>query len=523
MTDSKHNWQTPEFDRWRRLVPLAVWVMVVLTLVLIPLRIIGYGYLPSDDALRHAAKAVSGRSWADILVLNPIYQIDHEFGWNLLLAKIQAVTGAEAETLVIFSVAGLFILAGLAAVSWLRRPEVWLAVLTLSMVWERFPFRLLLGRPFLITLAGLLSVLLLWRRFGTSAPKAWMGATVAGTVAASVFFHGAWYLWALPVSAFFLAGQFRWGGMVGAGAAAGVVLGCVFTGHPLAYPVQAVKLALLCVGAHDNQRSMASELQPLSGDTAAVFLLVGLALLRRLGGLKARPFWRDPVFWLVCLSWTLGLRVSRFWTDWGWPALMVLVAGDLELFLQARLAANTFRRLALAGGLALIAFLTLTTDIDGHWTANLTDRYLSEADDPGVRGWLPEKGGIFYTAEMRLFYRTFYRNPRGHWRYMLGFEPTWMPKEDFAVYQSVLWNYGALQAYDPWIKKMRLPDRLAIGGDPGGAPGIPQLEWKYSVSGVWLGRLPGQHVDSAPADMRAMPNAGVSTNAVPGGSAGKTD
>jgi hypothetical protein len=523
MTDRKHPWQTPELDRWRRLVPLAVWVLVVLTLVLIPLRIIGYGYLPLDDVLRQAAKAVSGRSWAEILVLNPVCQIDPEFGWNWLLAQIHATTGADAETLVIFSVAGLFILAGLAAVSWLRRPEVWLAVLTLSLVWERIPFQFLLGRSYLITLAALLSVLLLWRLFGAAAPKVWMGVVVAGAVAVSVFFHGAWFLWALPVSAFFLAGQFRWGGIVGAGTAAGVVLGCVFTGHPLAYPVQAVKLALLCVGAPEAQRSMAPEMQPMSGDTAAVFLLIGLALLRRLGALKAMPFWRDPVFWLVCLSWTLGLRVSRFWIDWGWPALMVLVAGDLELFLQARLAADAFRRLALAGGLALISYLALTADIDGHWTANLTDRFLSEADDPGIKGWLPEKEGTFYTADVRLFYRTFYRNPRGDWRYLPDFEPTWMPKEDFDVYQNVLWNHGALPAYDPWISKLRLPDRLAIGGAPGGAPGIPLLEWKYSVSGVWLGRLPGQHGDSAPADVRATPNAGVSTNTVPGSPAGKPD
>jgi hypothetical protein len=517
MTDRKHNWHTPEFDRWRRLVPLAVCLVVILTLVLIPLRIIGYGYLPLDDTLRQAAQAVSGRSWSEILVLNPACQIDPEFGWNLLLAKIHVVTGVEAETLVIFSVAGLFILTGLAAVSWLRRPEVWLAVLTLSMVWERLPFQFLLGRSYLITLAGLLTVLLLWRRFGGAAPKVWMGAVVAGAVAASVFFHGAWYLWALPVSAFLLAGQFRWGGMVGGGTAAGVVLGCAFTGHPLAYPVQAVKLSLLCVGGHGAQRAMASELQPLSGDSAAVFLLVGLALLRLLAGLKAMAFWRDPVFWLVCLGWTLGLFGSRFWIDWGWPALLVLVAGDLELFLQTQMAANTFRRLALAGGLALIAFLALTTDIDGHWTANLTDRFLSEADDPGVRGWLPEKGGIFYTTDSRLFYRTFYRNPRGDWRYLPDFEPTWMSKEDFDVYQSVLWNHGALQAYEPWIKKMRLPDRLAVGGAPGGAPGIPQLEWKFSVSGVWLGRLPGQHLDGAPADVRATPNAAVGTNAVTSG------
>ena len=52
------------FEPLRRYVPLAVWVIVILTLLLIPLKIIGYGYIPPDDALRHAGKAVSGKSWS---------------------------------------------------------------------------------------------------------------------------------------------------------------------------------------------------------------------------------------------------------------------------------------------------------------------------------------------------------------------------------------------------------------------------------------------------------------------------
>ena len=38
-----------------------------------------------------------------------------------------------------------------------------------------------------------------------------MAAVMTGLIAASVYFHGTWYLWVLPVAAFFLAGQFRWG------------------------------------------------------------------------------------------------------------------------------------------------------------------------------------------------------------------------------------------------------------------------------------------------------------------------
>ncbi|MFO7821544.1 MAG: hypothetical protein R6V56_05765, partial [Lentisphaeria bacterium] len=52
-------------------VPHLAVILCVTMMVLIPFKIISYGYLPSDDALRHCAKAVSGKSWSEILVLNP--------------------------------------------------------------------------------------------------------------------------------------------------------------------------------------------------------------------------------------------------------------------------------------------------------------------------------------------------------------------------------------------------------------------------------------------------------------------
>ncbi len=89
-----------------------------------------------------------------------------------------------------------------------------------------------------------------------------------------------------------------------------------------------------------------------------------------------------------------------------------------------------------------------------------------------------------------MFFQTFFKNPKGDWRYMLGFEPTWMPKEDFEIYQKIMWNYGDARGYAPWVEKMRPADRLVIRGGRGSPPNIPQLEWNYGVSGIWIGRLP---------------------------------
>ena len=71
----------------RRYVPLVVWGIVFLTLLLIPLKIMQYGFLPGDDALRSAGKAVSGKTWPEVLVLSDFYKIDHEYGWSRRWAR----------------------------------------------------------------------------------------------------------------------------------------------------------------------------------------------------------------------------------------------------------------------------------------------------------------------------------------------------------------------------------------------------------------------------------------------------
>ena len=113
---------------------------------------------------------------------------------------------------------------------------------------------------------------------------------------------------------------------------------------------------------------------------------------------------------------------------------------------------------------------------------------------------------------MTLFYQTFYKNPHGDWRYILGFEPTLMPAEDFDTYHKILWNYGDAKAYAPWLLKMKPADRLVIRGGRGSPPALPQLEWNYGVSGLWVGRLPGQRPAGAPATIPATATMASLTN-----------
>lgn len=519
MTDDNGNSNSSPLDALRRYVPLAVWTIVILVILAIPLKIIGYGYLPPDDALRHAAKAVSGKPWPDILVMGPAFQIDHNFGWHFLLRQIFLRSKCSTEGLVLFSVVALFALVGWSALPWLKRPEAWLIALTAAALTSDVPLRFLIGRPFLVTIAGLLTILFVWQICGSSPPKWWTVLWLAPLIAICTFVHGVWYLWALPVAAFFLAGQFRWGLMLMVGWAAGAFLGASFTGHPLGSLYQALVMASRAFAMHTTQRTLVTEFQPSSGEVLALIILGGLLILRQLAGLKARPLTSNPAFWLAGLTWVLSFKAWRFTEDWGWPALMVLVTCDLQLLLQARFAADSFKRLALTGGLAAAVFLVITNDRGSRWTYNLTQQYLTTAEHPELKGWMPEKGGVLYSSDMTIFYQTFFKNPDGDWRYILGYEPAFMPDEDFEVFHKIMWNFGDAKAYEPWVKKMRPTDRLVIRDGRGAPPNIPQLEWEYGVSGIWVGRVPripqgGTPSEELPPTIPATAPRETSTNSV---------
>lgn len=492
--NSKAKARQPGIDQY---VPRLVYAIVILVALAIPARIISYGYVPEDDALRHAAKAVSDKPWSEIVVFGNTYTVDHNFGWHFLLRQIHLWTGCDAGGLVDFSVLVLFALLGCCALPWLKRPEAWLGALLLVIVgWPGSASRFMIGRPFLLTTSVLLTILFLWRLRCSSPPKWRTTALFTVLISVAVLVHGVWYLWALPVAAFFLAREFRWGIALGVGWVAGTFLGAAITGHPLDYIFEALQMAVRAIGMHPTQHTLVSEFQPASSNILAILLVSGLLVMRQLARLDARPLTANPVFWLACLCWMFGFANRRFWDDWGLPSLLMLLACDLDLLLQSKLAANSSRRLALAGGLALASYVTTTSDIGSRWTHCLTSKYLSQ-DDPELAGWLPDKGGVFYAADPSFFYETFFKNPKAEWRYILGFEMTLMPEEDFATLYRIKWNAGAAAAYKPWVDKMHPEDRLFVRAEGSSQPPIPGLEWHYTLGGMWSGRLPRTNVPPA--------------------------
>ena len=475
----------------KRYVPLAVWIAVVFTIVVIPLKIIGYGFLPMDDALRHAAKAVSGKTWQQILVMRDDFQIDPSPGWQAILQWVHNWQNCSAETLVVFSVIALMLLVTLSALPWFRRPEAWLAALFAAAIFiPACTTRFARGRPYLLTDAVLITILFLWSRQEDDRPRRAALIFTPLLVAASAWIHGSWYLLCLPGAAILFAGFRRSAICYGGCWLAGSFLGCALTGHPFEFLFQAVRHMLDAFGHFVVNRQLEPEWHPSDGEMSAVLAVVVLLLCRKIFPGRISRKLLNPIFMMMVLGWLLGLKVRRFWWDFGTPAFMVWVALELQEHFENHLSLYSARRLLVTLGIAAGVFLGFTSDRESRWTSNLTTEYPTP-ETSGITGWLPGNGGIIYNSDMDVFYQTFFKNPTADWRYILGFEPGLMRAEDLETLRKIQWNHGAaFSAYEPWVKKMRPADRMVLRASGGSPPDIPELEWRYAVTGMWIGRLP---------------------------------
>jgi hypothetical protein len=476
-----------------RYVPLLIWIIVVMTLILIPAKIISYGYLPQDDALRHAAKAVSAKPWSEILVMRNDFLIDPHPGWHAILGLVHHLQNSGPEALVVLSVTGLSILFSVVVLPWLKNPETWLAALVIAGICvPRMISRLSLGRPFLVTVSFFLLLILMWTRLGERKPSPPHLVLSILLIAFAAWVHGGWYQFCLPVGGLLFAGRWRAAGWYAGCWVAGSFAGCALTGHPWQFLYQSVRHLFGVFGDYHVARELSAELLPSGGDPLIVLVVIAVLLWRaRSPGWTAREL-LNPIFMMAAIGWLLGLRMYRFWDDWGLPATMLWLALELQQQLQLFVSFDSLRRLMITGALALAAFFSATSDISSRYTWNLTNEYLTQ-DNPELTGWLPDPGGILYSADMRVFNETFFKSPTAPWKYVLGFEPALMQPEDLAVLRKVQWNFGDVRAYEPWVSKMRPQDRLVLRASwlhTPGAPNIPELEWKYAVSDLWVGRLP---------------------------------
>jgi type IV secretory pathway VirB2 component (pilin) len=476
------------FNSFKRYVPLFVWIVVVSVIILIPLKIIGYGFLPMDDAMRHAAKAVSGKSWQQILVMQDGFQIDPSFGWQKILEWIYHGFGGNAETLVVFSVIALMLLVMLCGLPWFRRPEAWLAALFIAAIFiPACTTRFARGRPYLLTDAILITILFLWSRYEKDWPRRAAIIFTPLLIAASAWIHGSWYLLCLPGAAILFSGFPRLAAYYGVCWLFGSFLGSALTGHPWEFLFQSVRHMTGAFGHFLVNRQLEPEWHPSDGELPAVLAVAVLLVWRKISSGGISRIVLNPIFMMMVLGWLLGLKIRRFWWDFGTPAFIVWVALELQQYFAQHISLDSAKRLFVTLGIAAAAFLGFTPDRDSRWTENLTTEYLAP-ENPDAVGWLPGAGGIIYNSEMDVFFQTFFKNPTANWKYVLGFEPALMQADDLETLRNIQWNFGDARAYEPWVKKMKRADRMIIRGSY--QPQIPELEWHYTGSGMWVGRLP---------------------------------
>ena len=478
-----------------RYVPLVCWSAALLTALLICLKIIGYGFLPGGDARRHVAKPFADKPYSEIVVMRPEYVVDHSPGWEWLLGRLNRVCGWDEDALASFSVMSLLLVLFCWPLVWLRHPEAWLAAVLAELIAiPELMVRWTQGRPYLLSEAILIALLFSWSKEERRPPWWKVAATCAG-FGLSAWMHGAWYLWVLVLAAFFLAQRWRAGLWLAGCWVAGTIGGALLTGQPLAFLKGAVFMAACVYQEHLPKWMLVGEFQPSAGEFATLVLLAIVYVWRRQQGRRCAPLVSQPVFWMILLNWILGFMADRFWADWGLPAALVWMAVQFDDSLPVLWEGAALRRVMVCGLIALPLFLNAGNDLGRRYTSCLTEPFVNGAD-PKLQGWMPGAKGIFYAGNMRFFYNTFYKNPKAGWRYIAGFEPALMPAEDLKVYRDIQRNGGAVEAFEPWAKKMRPEDRLAVESPV--EPVLPPLDWIHATGDIWIGRLPSAKAQAPP-------------------------
>jgi len=469
-----------------RLLRPAALLICLASLLLACLQILGHGYIPMDDALRHVAKVLSGKEWQDILVIRPEFTMDSHPGWHFILKRVSGIIGSDPTLLLDFSVLSLCLLFVLTPLFLFRRPEAWiLSLLAFSVFSFGTVYRLLYGRPFIFSMFQVVVFCFLWERIRDKRAPIEELAVFTAISALSAWISGTWYLLALPVSALGLARQWRVSALMTAAAATGTFLGAVFTGSPLIFLHQMIYHALHALGQIDFQRQLVSEFQSFDGSPVALIVVAVMLIWRGARGQWNRECVDNPVFILGALGWALGFVAVRFWSDWGWPAFAFWTTMEVQVVLEKYLGEFNPRRLVLVVAASLVLFLALSNDHGSRWTGMLGVEWpqMTKAEH---RKWLPEREGVLYSDGMDVFYQIFLNNPHGEWKYVLGFEPVWMPEDDLKIYRHIQLTKGKPESYAPWVRKMTEKDRLILVRME--KPKIEGLDWYEVTPTVWSGK-----------------------------------
>lgn len=470
------------------IIPSVITIVSIWIVLLIPFQVVGHGFLPPDDAMRHSAKVISGKDWNQILVLRDEIKMDSYPGWHAILGLTQKITGFDQHGLVLFSAVSLFLLFCLIPIFFLKFKESWLAaLLVLSLAVPAWMTRLLLGRPYIVTMAALLVILFMAPRLKEKKLQYINTLILTAIVSITVWIHASWYFFLLMVVVFLLSRQWRAAAIMAVSSILGIFIGASLTGHPIIFIRQMITHLFLVFGSHSLERQLVGELRPMVGDYRIVLTAMLMLVWRALRGKGIKNSVDSPAFILAGMSFILGLITTRIWLDWGMTAFAVWVAKEIDDFLDSKIDISSFKRIIIALIIGATLCISITVDASSRWSMARPLDYISSEDSKQAK-LLPPPGGIIYSDDMFVFYQIFYKNPKADWRYILGFESAFMPPEDLKILRKIQENLSRPEDYEPWVDKMGPKDRLVIRGSPDAKPKIKGLEWNYIALNTWIGR-----------------------------------
>jgi hypothetical protein len=478
----------PDSDLVERLSRTCLLVLALALFLLVPAKVVSYGYLPIDDALRHSAYAVTDRTWGDIMLLNPRLSPDNDgqAGWHSFLRLVHRTTGWSPIQLVDFSVIVAFIVFAMSGLIASGNPPAWLLACAVMAVIEPAIFlKLLLGRPLFLTMAAVVVLNFIWSR-GNAWSSMKEGVIVFCVLAVDITAHSsAWYLWAIAIAPLTLCQRWRSLRIFLVAWVAAVGVACLVNGlwNGLITPIMGLWLGFL--QANTFGTNLVSELQPSGAPWIGLLVPALIIAIRAFRGLPVRDQLMTVDAWFVIVAWTLGLYVGRFWVEWGLPALAVWITRQAAatLDITARGMRRTNETLLVFGLVAAVFYVSLTVDLRGRYT-NVLRHPMLWAGAEEIEGELPEEGGILYSTDMSAFYILFQRFPEAKFKYALAMEPGSMRPEDQKVLRSVQ-STGKLEEYKPWFQKMQPKDRILIYQST--KPEWEGIEFRKFFSG-WMGR-----------------------------------
>lgn len=471
-----------------RLSRSALLLLLLAVFLLTPLGIIAHGYMPTDDALRHAAFAVADRNWGDVILLDPRFPagMDLHPAWHGFLRAIHELTGWDQGRLVSLSVLlafWTFLFAGALASG---NPPAWfLACAGMSVLQPMLLGKLALGRPLFFTMTAVAVLLLVWMRREPLRPRA-ETTVVFLVLSVDILMHpSSWYLWAIAVPPLVVCARWRSLACLLAGWSLAMLVAWAVNGayNGILLPIEILRVALLEESTPGP--NLVTEFQP-SGGPVIGLLAVAIALMaRRIAGADLREEIFRVDLAMMVTAWVLGLLIGRFWIEWGLPAMAVWFARNIRDGLGVTLAGfDRPRDTMLVFGLAAATlYLAQTADVGGRYSNALRNPLLVAPVEDFAPD-LPPPGGVLYSVDMMAFYAIYHRLPDLGFRFSTAMEPGVMPREDLRVMRAIQ-TTGLLRDYEPWFDKMRPEDRVLLRWS--GRPEWPGMDFK-PFYGAWIGR-----------------------------------